>query len=121
MTRTCLALQHLSFEDLGTLGDVLAEQGWRIQLRQAGVDDLASAQAQAEWSGADLVVVLGGPTALAGGVRLAGLVAESARSDGRPMPEVRLSGTGASSVLAGARSLVVEQIRSRLEDRIPTQ
>lgn len=67
------------------------------------------------------LVVLGGPTALAGGVRLAGLVAEGARSDGRPMPEVRLSGTGASSVLAGARSLVVEQIRSRLEDRIPTQ
>jgi len=61
MTRTCLALQHVSFEDLGTLGDVLRESGFDIQYRQAGVDNLASAQAQAEWVQADLVVVLGGP------------------------------------------------------------
>jgi GMP synthase (glutamine-hydrolysing) len=61
MPRTCLALQHVSFEDLGTLGDVLRESGFDIQYRQAGVDDLASAQAQAEWAQADLVVVLGGP------------------------------------------------------------
>lgn len=61
MTRTCLALQHVSFEDLGTLGDVLAEQGFEIQYRQAGVDDLANEQAQREWTQADLVVVLGGP------------------------------------------------------------
>lgn len=67
------------------------------------------------------LLVLGGPTALAGGIRLAELVAESARSDERPMPEIRLSITGDSAVLAGARSLLVEQIRTRLEDRIPTQ
>lgn len=60
-TRTCLALQHLSFEDLGTLGDVLSEQGFAITYRQAGVDDLNSAQAKDEWAQADLVVVLGGP------------------------------------------------------------
>lgn len=59
--RRCLALQHLSFEDLGTLGDVLTEQGFDIQYRQAGVDDLACAAAQLEWARADLVVVLGGP------------------------------------------------------------
>jgi GMP synthase (glutamine-hydrolysing) len=61
MTRTCLALQHVSFEDLGTLGDVLTEQGFEITYRQAGVDDLASSQTQADWAAADLVVVLGGP------------------------------------------------------------
>ena len=61
MTRICLALQHVSFEDLGTLGDVLRESGFEIHYRQAGVDDLASTQAQAEWAKADLVVVLGGP------------------------------------------------------------
>ena len=61
MTRTCLALQHVSFEDLGTLGEVLTELDFKITYRQAGVDDLASAQAQAEWAAADLVVVLGGP------------------------------------------------------------
>ena len=60
-TRRCLALQHLSFEDLGTLGDVLDEAGFDITYRQAGVDDLAGAPAQREWAEADLVVVLGGP------------------------------------------------------------
>lgn len=59
--RTCLALQHVSFEDLGTLGEVLIDRGFQIRYRQAGVDDLASPDAQAEWAAADLVVVLGGP------------------------------------------------------------
>ncbi len=61
MTRTCLALQHLSFEDLGSLEPVLRSLGFRIEYRQAGVDDLHGEQAQAEWRDADLVVVLGGP------------------------------------------------------------
>ena len=61
MSRTCLALQHLSFEDLGSIEPVLRTMGFTIQYRQAGVDDLHSAQAQAEWRDADLVVVLGGP------------------------------------------------------------
>lgn len=59
--RTCLALQHVSFEDLGSLAPVLRASGFDIQYRQAGVDDLSSPQAQAEWRDADLVVVLGGP------------------------------------------------------------
>lgn len=61
MTRTCLALQHLSFEDLGSLAPVLLSMGFDITYRHAGVDDLESAHAQAEWRNADLVVVLGGP------------------------------------------------------------
>ncbi|MFD5225070.1 ROK family protein [Microbacterium sp. NPDC058342] len=66
------------------------------------------------------LVVLGGPTCLAGGERLAGLVADALRSGDRPDPDVRLSVTGDIAVLAGARRLLVEQIRARLEDRIPT-
>ncbi|HWU30339.1 MAG TPA: ROK family transcriptional regulator, partial [Microbacterium sp.] len=66
------------------------------------------------------LIVLGGPTSLAGGERLAAMVADELRSDERPDAEVRLSVTGDSSVLAGARRLLVEQIRTRLEDRIPT-
>ena len=66
------------------------------------------------------LIVLGGPTSLAGGERLAELVADELRSDERPDADVRLSVTGDSSVLAGARRLLVEQIRTRLEDRIPT-
>jgi GMP synthase (glutamine-hydrolysing) len=61
MTRTCLALQHVSFEDLGSLAPVLHASGFDIRYRQAGVDDLSSPQARAEWRDADLVVVLGGP------------------------------------------------------------
>lgn len=48
MSRTCLALQHLSFEDLRLIELVLRTLGFTIQYRQAGVDDLHSAQAQAE-------------------------------------------------------------------------
>lgn len=66
------------------------------------------------------MVVLGGPTSLAGGQRLAELVSEYSKNPERPAPVVRLSTTGDRSVLVGARRLLVEQIRSRLEDRIPT-
>ncbi|WP_374317780.1 glutamine amidotransferase [Aquabacterium sp.] len=61
MSRTCLALQHLSFEDLGTLEPVLRQAGFHIHYRQAGVDDLSTERAAKEWAEADLVVVLGGP------------------------------------------------------------
>lgn len=66
------------------------------------------------------MIVLGGPTSLAAGQRLAELVAERATGEERPTPEVRLSATGDSAVLLGARQLLVEQIRTILEDRIPT-
>jgi GMP synthase (glutamine-hydrolysing) len=55
MTKTCLALRHLAFEDLGAFAAPLAEAGYSISYRDAGVEpsgDLAAA---------DLVVVLGGP------------------------------------------------------------
>jgi GMP synthase (glutamine-hydrolysing) len=61
MSRTCLTLQHVSFEDLGTLGTLLRANGFELQTRQAGVDDLSSEAARHEWLAADLVVVLGGP------------------------------------------------------------
>jgi predicted NBD/HSP70 family sugar kinase len=66
------------------------------------------------------MIVLGGPTGLAGGRRLAEMVAERAAGEERPDPRVQLSGTGEIAVLVGARGLVVEQIRTILEERIPT-
>lgn len=67
------------------------------------------------------MVVLGGPTALACGTRLAAAVADRIVGDDRPMPTVLLSTTGSTAVLVGARRLLVQQIRDRLEERIPTQ
>ncbi|MEY4765217.1 MAG: hypothetical protein RI907_1890 [Pseudomonadota bacterium] len=61
MSRTCLTLQHVSFEDLGTLKPLLHALGMRIDTLQAGVDDLRSDAARQAWLDADLVVVLGGP------------------------------------------------------------
>ncbi|WP_435743953.1 ROK family transcriptional regulator [Microbacterium sp. PMB16] len=66
------------------------------------------------------MIVLGGPTSLAGGALLAELVAARAAIGERPAPVIRLSGTGESAVLVGARRLLVEQIRIRLEEHIPT-
>ncbi len=88
--RTCLALQHVSFEDLGTLGDVLIDRGFQIRYRQAGVDDLASPEAKAEWAEADLVVVLGGPIGVYEGDRYPFIPDELARvkerlDSGRPL------------------------------------
>lgn len=55
----CIALQHLAFEDLGLFAPVLADAGYEIECRQAGVAPLGID----EWRGAELVVVLGGPIA----------------------------------------------------------
>lgn len=54
-----LALQHLAFEDLGLFAPVLAQAGYEIEYRQAGVTPLS----REEWRNADLVVMLGGPIA----------------------------------------------------------
>jgi len=54
--KTAVVVQHLAFEDLGSLGPVLSGLGFRIQYRQAGVDALSDDAATA-----DLLVVLGGP------------------------------------------------------------
>lgn len=67
------------------------------------------------------MVVLGGPTALACGARLAAIVAERIAGSDRPAPALLVSATGSTAVLVGARRLLVQQIRERLEERIPTQ
>lgn len=54
--KTVTVVQHLAFEDLGSFAEVLEDQGFTIQYRQAGVDELGSSVASA-----DLLVVLGGP------------------------------------------------------------
>lgn len=55
--KTCLALRHVPFEDMGSFAAVLAARGYAIAYREAPVDDLAAR----EWREADLVVLLGGP------------------------------------------------------------
>ena len=50
-------IQHLAFEDLGLLGEILTARGLQPRLWEAGVHDLAAITPQA----ADLLVVLGGP------------------------------------------------------------
>ncbi|WP_293937093.1 glutamine amidotransferase [Iodobacter sp.] len=53
----CIALQHLAFENLGCFENVLLEQGFFIEYRQAGLQALS----QDEWLNTALIVVLGGP------------------------------------------------------------
>jgi GMP synthase (glutamine-hydrolysing) len=53
--RHAIVIQHLGFEDLGTLTPALRFHEFDITTLQAGVDDLSSAYA------ADLLIVLGGP------------------------------------------------------------
>ncbi len=55
--RIAVAIRHVPFEDLGTFEGVLAERGYAIAYREAGVDDLAAINPV----GPDLLVVLGGP------------------------------------------------------------
>lgn len=53
--RHATVIQHLSFEDLGTLAPALRTHDFDITTLQAGVDDLSAADS------ADLLIVLGGP------------------------------------------------------------
>ncbi|MEZ5788960.1 MAG: glutamine amidotransferase [Xanthobacteraceae bacterium] len=53
----CLAIRHVAFEDLGLLAGLLAERGFSVRYRDAGIDAM-SAELLA---GPDLVVILGGP------------------------------------------------------------
>ena len=55
--RRAVVIQHVSFEDLGTLAPALRAADFSIQLLQAGVDDLT----QLESAACDLLIVLGGP------------------------------------------------------------
>jgi GMP synthase (glutamine-hydrolysing) len=90
MSRTCLTLQHVSFEDLGTLEPLVRMLGMTPVVRQAGVDDLSSDAAQREWLDADLVVVLGGPIGVYEADRYPFITDELARvrerlASGKPM------------------------------------
>jgi GMP synthase (glutamine-hydrolysing) len=53
--KTCLVIQHVAFEDLGTFHQPITHAGYTVRYLQAGVDDLS------EIGAADLVIVLGGP------------------------------------------------------------
>jgi GMP synthase (glutamine-hydrolysing) len=55
--KTVIAIRHVPFEDLGFFAASLMAQGYEIQYRDAGVDDLGAIDALAP----DLLVVLGGP------------------------------------------------------------
>jgi GMP synthase (glutamine-hydrolysing) len=52
-----IAIRHVAFEDLGSLGDALYQRGFRITYLEAGIDDLTEVDAMAP----DLLVVLGAP------------------------------------------------------------
>lgn len=54
--KTIYAIQHLAFEDLGSLEDLFYQLGFRVRYFEAGVDDLKQAF---EYEG--LTIILGGP------------------------------------------------------------
>ena len=57
MTKQCLAVRHVAFEDLGLLGPLIAARGYDVRYLDAGVEPLDAATMLTP----DLVVVLGGP------------------------------------------------------------
>ncbi len=57
MPKTCLAVRHVAFEDLGLLGPLLAARGYDVRYLEAGVEPLEPNTLVAP----ELVVVLGGP------------------------------------------------------------
>lgn len=57
MTKRCVALRHVAFEDLGLFEPVLRRRGYEVEYVQAGPHALS----EQAWLDADLVVVLGGP------------------------------------------------------------
>jgi predicted NBD/HSP70 family sugar kinase len=64
------------------------------------------------------IVVLGGPTGLAGGTTLAALVHEQILSLSRWHPTVVATTVGAHPVLSGAREVLLGEIRSRLHNDV---
>ncbi len=55
--KTCIAIRHLAFEDLGITAPVIEKAGYQLRYIDAGVDTLDAATLVA----ADLLVILGGP------------------------------------------------------------
>lgn len=56
LPKTIYAIQHLAFEDLGSLEDVFYQLGFRIRYFEAGMEDLSKAL---QYEG--LTIILGGP------------------------------------------------------------
>lgn len=54
--KSIYVIQHLAFEDLGSLEDIFYQNGFRVRYFEAGVDDLKPAL---EYEG--LTIILGGP------------------------------------------------------------
>ena len=57
MVKTCLAVRHVAFEDLGLLGPLVAARGYDVHYHDAGVEPITPAALLAP----DLLIVLGGP------------------------------------------------------------
>jgi GMP synthase (glutamine-hydrolysing) len=57
MSKTCLAVRHVAFEDLGLLAPLIAARGYDVRYHEAGIDRFDADTLIAP----DLVVVLGGP------------------------------------------------------------
>jgi GMP synthase (glutamine-hydrolysing) len=57
MARTCIAVRHVAFEDLGLLGPLLAARDYDVRFHEAGVEPFDASTLIAP----DLVIVLGGP------------------------------------------------------------
>jgi GMP synthase (glutamine-hydrolysing) len=55
--KTCVAIRHVAFEDMGSLELALGEAGYAISYREAGWDELDAVDPLAP----DLLVILGGP------------------------------------------------------------
>jgi GMP synthase (glutamine-hydrolysing) len=57
MSKICLAVRHVAFEDLGLLGPLVATRGYGVRYHDAGVQPFDAATLLAP----DLLIVLGGP------------------------------------------------------------
>jgi GMP synthase (glutamine-hydrolysing) len=87
MSKTALAIRHVSFESLGVLAPLLTEHGYTLRYLDAGIDEIT----EDEVGAADLLVVLGGPIGVHDGDRYPFLTGEFAAIKAR--------------VLAGRRTL----------------
>jgi GMP synthase (glutamine-hydrolysing) len=57
MIKSCVAVRHVAFEDLGLLGPLVAARGYEVRYHDAGIEPFGTATLV----GPDLVIVLGGP------------------------------------------------------------
>ncbi len=57
MSKDCLAVRHVTFEDLGLLGPLVASRGYDVRYHDAGVQAIDAETLRAP----DLLIVLGGP------------------------------------------------------------